>query len=104
MAENLHSEDHAAAAQGEPSQAPSPAGEVAVARGDGEPASAHLVEDRYIGVRASHLQPAPRPLGPEITPPVDAGPPDPAAQTQDAGVVPEEPSVWEAVGDDAEDR
>jgi hypothetical protein len=104
MADDLNAEGRIADTHGEPGQAASPAQAVEVAGGPGQPASAHLVEDRYIGVRASHLQPAPRPLGPEITPPVDARTPDPAAQNQDAGVIPEEPSVWEATGDDAEDR
>jgi len=58
-----------------------PENHVEVARGLGEPACAHLVEDPYTGVRAEHLQP----LGPS-----------------GAAVIPDGPSVWEATGDEDE--
>jgi hypothetical protein len=98
MADNLRSETHVADTHGEPGQAAAPAREVEVARGLGEPAAAHLVEDSYIGVRASHLQPAPRPLPPEqASGAVEAGELDVASEVQDAALIPPEPSVWEAI-------
>ena len=97
----LRSEDQIARSHGEPGVPPAGASPK-VAHGSGP--AAHLVEDPYIGLRAEHLQPVPRPLPPEeASQASEYGRMDPADQMQDARDLPPEPSVWEAREDGDED-
>ena len=98
----LRSENQISRTNGEPDVLPTDTSPE-VAHGAGEPAAAHLVEDPYIGVRAEHLEPVPRPLGAqEASRPSEYGPMDAADQKQDAMDIPPEPSIWEAREDGEE--